>query len=384
MSLFKNKVESYLGVDIGSNGIKLVEIKKTKNRPQLWTYAILDKKLDVHISIEKEKEAIDILKMAEKKYSDFYEKQDVVATQNYNDFVLQDKRVEKYAKYLKELVTTAKVNSKIATSSLPVSQVFHTVINLPIVEEKEIQGIVNAEIAKMISRPIEEMQVIYQKINGENKDNKFISLLVTAAPKSLIAFYTLIFKKAGLELIDLETEAFAISRSLVGYDSSVVMVVDIGAENTDLLIVDKGIPMTNRSLQIGGDDIDEILMKKLSLDKEQVVQIKKDLSSNWQTDLTDDIFLSVLDPLAKEIQYSFDLYFKQTGNAGKKPEKIILTGGSSFFPPIEKYLKTQFSLNVFIGDPWARVIYQNGLKNTLDTIGPRMAVSIGLALKNFK
>lgn len=385
MSLFNKKNESYLGVDIGSNGIKLVEIQNTKNRPQLWTYAILDKELDVHISLEKEKTAEDIMKMNDKYYSDFYIKDKKVETPlNYSDFILQDKRIDKYAKYLKELVEKAKVTTKNVTASLPVSQVFHTILNLPIIEEKAIQSVVNAEISKMISHPIEEMQIIYQKLNSEKKDDRYMSLLVTAAPKVLIAFYTLIFKKAGLNLVDLETESFAVSRSLVGFDSAVSMLVDIGAENTDLLIVDKGIPMTNRSLQIGGINIDQILMEKLALDKNQAQQIKKDLSSEFSKDLAPELFLSILEPLSKEIQYNFDLYFRQSGNEVKKPEKIILTGGSAFFPPIENYLKSEFPLKVFVGDPWARVIYQDGLKPVLDTIGPRMAVAIGLALKNFK
>ena len=42
-----------------------------------------------------------------------------------------------------------------------------------------------------------------------------------------------------------------------------------------------------------------------------------------------------------------------------------------------------FPLRVFVGDPWARVIYQDGLKSILGEIGPRMAVSIGLGLRNF-
>ena len=389
MSLFKNKKESYLGVDIGSNGIKLVEIKKNKNRPQLWTYAILDKELDVHISLEKEKTAEDIRKMNDKYYLNEEKTENSQYTKdnenlNYNDFILQDKRINKYAKYLKELVEKAKVSTNVAISSLPVSQVFHTIINLPKVEEKDIQAIVNAEIAKMISRPISDMQVIYQKIDINKKDKKYTSLLVTAAPKALIAFYTAIFKKAGLNLIDLETETFAIARSLVGYDSSVSMVVDVGAENTDLFIVDNGVPMTHRSLQLGGSNIDEILKEKLGLEKEDIHQIKKDLSSGVLDKIPNELFLSVLEPLAKEIQYSFDLYIKQNGNENKKPEKIILTGGTSFFPPVESYLKSQFSLNIFICDPWARVIYQDGLKVVLDMVGPRMSVAIGLALKNFK
>ena len=40
MSLFRKK-DSYVGVDIGANGMKLVELHKAKGRAQLWTYGIV-------------------------------------------------------------------------------------------------------------------------------------------------------------------------------------------------------------------------------------------------------------------------------------------------------------------------------------------------------
>jgi len=36
---------------------------------------------------------------------------------------------------------------------------------------------------------------------------------------------------------------------------------------------------------------------------------------------------------------------------------------------------------VFIGDPWARVMYPMEMKSVLQQIGPRMAVSVGLAMR---
>ena len=45
-------------------------------------------------------------------------------------------------------------------------------------------------------------------------------------------------------------------------------------------------------------------------------------------------------------------------------------------------IEKKFPLKVFVGDPWARTVYQDGLKQILDGLGPRMAVSIGLAMRN--
>ncbi|MBP9732329.1 MAG: pilus assembly protein PilM, partial [Candidatus Magasanikbacteria bacterium] len=118
------------------------------------------------------------------------------------------------------------------------------------------------------------------------------------------------------------------------------------------------------------------------VDRALVGQIKKDVSSVGSR-IPYDRFMSFLDPLAKEIQYSFDLYLQQSGNEGKTPEKIILSGGGALFAPIASYLTETFPMKVFVGDPWARVIYQAGLKPVLRDIGSRMAVSIGLALRHF-
>ncbi len=380
MTLF-NKNESYLGVDIGAHGIKLVELHKTKGRPQLWTYGILDQDLDIHLA-KLDKNIEDLTHESDIRYENKQSKAESKVPTTMQELIMKDSRVDEYAELLKMLIKKSQVQSRRVTSSLPVSQVFHAILNLPHVEDKEIAPIVKAEIAKMISRPIEDMQVVYQKVLSKDENKKYMTMLVTAAPKALVAFYTAIFQRAGLQLEELETEAFALTRSLVGKDTTVSMIVDIGAERTNLFIIDNGIPMTHRSLHIGGNNIDAVMSTQLGLEISQIKQVKKDISSVVSR-VDESIFLSLLDPIAKEIQYSFDLYLRQTGNEGKKPEKIVLTGGSGVFPPIRHYIEQQFSLKVFVGDPWARVIYQDGLKPILNELGSRMAVSIGLALRNF-
>jgi len=375
MSLF-SKQESYLGVDIGANGIKLVELKKSKGRAQLWTYGVADEPLDIHLPKMMEKGTEEL--MAEDSGSNFKIKK------NKESFItdLKDPRIDKYAKLLKDVLVKSKVTTKRATASLPVSYIFHAVLNLPKVEDKEIDHIVRAEVAKMLPRPIEQMQVVHQIVPEPDPErkSKYLKVLVTAAPKELVGFYTAIFQKAGLQLQELETEAFALERSLVGHDTATVMIVDIGAERTNFFIVDQGLPLTHRSINVGGILFDQILSRNLGIEGSDLDQVKKDLSKI--KGIKPEMFLTAIDPIEKEISYNFDLFLHQTGNENKRPEKIVLTGGSSVFPFLADYIKEKFSIKVFVGDPWARVVYQDGLKNLLDEIGPRLSVSIGLAMRN--
>jgi type IV pilus assembly protein PilM len=370
----KKQTESFLGIDIGSGGMKLVELKKTKGRPQLWTYGVADKELDIHVEAHTVPDIDDII-----------EKGNVSVKENIKRSIYEfasDERIAEYGDLLKELLEQAKVSSRIATASLPVSYVFHALVTLPPVGKKEVAHHIKAKIKKMLPQDIEEMQIVFQEVPDEINKTKYYKYLVTAAPKKLVAFYTAIFNHAGIQLKELETEAFALTRSLVGNDKTVSMIVDIGAQRTNFFIVDAGLPMTQRSLQIGGNDIDAILAKSLGVDSHITSQIKRDLSFDNTQKLNGELFQKIVRPMIKEIEYNFGLFFKQSGNEQKKPEKIILTGGSSVFPIFQQYLSEQFQVRVFVGDPWARIVCQQGLKKTLDSFGTRMAVSIGLAMRN--
>ncbi len=370
MSLFGNKTESYLGVDLGAHGVKMVELRKTKGRPQLWTYGIASDPLDVHASAHAE--------------GDLISSEVSASSASLHNPDLSDQRVHYYANLLRETGKQARITTRRATASLPVSQVFHTIVTLPIVPDKELDHHVRAKVKKMLPQPIEEMQVVHQKIKEKNltAQKDFVRVLVTAAPRSLVDFYTKIFTEAGFELQELETEAFALERSLVGIDTATAMIIDIGAQRTNFFVVDQELPITHRSIQIGGRQIDTLLENVLGISQASAEQAKFDIARIVGADIPPELFEDVADPIIKEIEHSMDLFLHQTGNEGKRIEKIILTGGIALFTPLVEYIRSRFSIKVFAGDPWARVVYQQGLKGVLDEIGPRMSVAIGLAMRN--
>lgn len=385
----KSKSLSHLGIDIGAGGIKLVELRKEKGRPQLWTYGLADQQLDIHLHADQsgdEKKSFqdphmkDLTAKAAPQTEEEKKKKKKPEAKQYH--FENDERITKYGDLLKELCKQAKTTTTSATASLPVSAIFHALVTLPKVDQKELAHHIRAKIKKMVPTDIEEMQIQFQPIDKQSaKNQKYFAYLVTAAPKRLIAFYTAIFQRAGLQLSGLETEAFALTRSLIGLDTSTSMIVDIGAERTNFFIIDKGLPLTHRSIQSGGMKIDKIISDVLQVETSQASAIKNDVSYLDSHNLDKELFRSVVEPIIKEIDYSFNLFLKQEGNAGKKPEKIILTGGSSVFPLFAQLISERFPMRVYVGDPWARVVYQQGLKKVLDSIGPRMGVAIGTAMR---
>ena len=404
--MFWNKPKSYLGIDIGSGGVKIVELRLEKKRPVLFSYGLTSSKQDVHKLLANEEKNIAGLLSRNSGIQ-------LTAGQNENSANaspsvspptamrrgpaeavvkgegVDEAQIEKYANTIKAICKTSRTTSKTAVVSLPVSSVFHAIVTLPMVKKEELDHIVKAEVKKLLPMPLEEMALDYQVLKGLPED-KSERVLVNAVPHKLIEFYSKVFQRAGLTLDALEPESTALVRSLIGRDQAVSMIIDIGSERTNFFIVDQSMPVTHQSIESGGDKIDKILQNILGVEQTLVEQTKYDLfdylSANSNNVLSEqkwlDILMPVVDPIVKEIEVSLELYLRQTGNEGKRPEKIILTGGMALMPFLANYIQEKFKIKCYVGDAWARVVYQDGLKPVLHAIGPRMSVAIGLALRN--
>ncbi|RJQ35407.1 hypothetical protein C4566_00605 [Candidatus Parcubacteria bacterium] len=402
MKLFSSAT-SYLGIDIGTSSIKMVELENYKDQARLKTYGYAEVSTNVlRGNIERNNQLV--------------------------------------ADYINNIARKSQAQTRQVVAALPTFSVFNFIINLPPMPKKDLASAIKWEAKKFIPVPIEEMILDWKILNKKkvdsggkkdlvggilgNKDGKTpqneassdqssidnlsdngakdmvagkadsevleykskqsdknYRILLTAAPKNLVARYIDIFKRAKFNLLSLETEAFALSRSLIGNDLSTVMIVDIGATNADICIIEQGVPILNRGIDTGGEFITKTIMNSLNVNQERAEQFKRDfgLSDIGGYKNVPDVIQKSLNSIINEIKYVFEIYQKQ---GTVKIDKIVLTGGSSFLPNLPNYLSELLDLPVVIGDPWDRVIYPLDLKPILQEIGPRMSAAIGLAMRD--
>lgn len=346
--------QSYIGLDIGLGGMKLVELRNEKGRARLVTYAYAN-----------------------------------LAAESLEKSMLSD--IPASVDLLKKMLAKARTTTKKAISALPISSVFSSILSVPTTDEKELKDAVMLQAKKLIPLPLEEVAIdtkIIDKTEKSETAKPATRVLVTAAPKTLVSKYLEIAKQAGLELVSLETEAFAEIRALIGKDRSTIMIVDIGMLRTNIMIVEKGIPFVTRSIATGGNAVTQTIAKTLGIPMEQAESMKRDIKSMQAFTPTGDLtpILNVLmKPILEEIRYSFNAYQSQeNGGGSKRIEKIILTGGSSLLPRLPEFLTQQMSVNTYLGNPWARVVYPPDLRPILEEMGPRYSVSIGCAMRDIE
>lgn len=361
MGLFgKKKPDSFIGVDIGASSVKVVEFANKKGRATLLTYGYAE-----------------------------------LPTAEAGDTLFDNPKLagELLARVCKE----AGVKSTQAMAALPTSSVFSTILSIPEVKDsRQRQSVVNAEVVKLSPLPLTEMILQTTFLDDEKKTEskkdekrKDFRVLVTGAAKTFIQKYIETFKAAKLNLQAIDTEALALVRALVGKDKGAIMMLDIGSKRTNILIVEKGIPFVSRSITIGGNNVTSQLMHTMGLSEQDADRIKRDLAVAPPTDSglvggLPKLLEPIMQPLLNEIRYAFQLYANMELAQMKKVEKIILTGGSSHLPRIPEYLAHTLNMNVYRGDPWARVVYPAELASVLEEVGPRLSVAIGLAMREME
>lgn len=365
MALFgkKETQKNYLGVDIGGSSIKMVELTNNKGRAQLVTYGYLERstKLTKESLLEKPGEM---------------------------------------AEAIRRVVEKSKIKSKEATTALPANAVFSTILYLEGITDKDltsikkVQAAVESEAKKVLPLPIEEMVLDWKVINSadskaipetsSNNINGNVQVLLTAAAKNVVRRYIEIFQKAGLNLLSLETESFAMARALIGKDRSTVIIVDVGAANTDITLVDNALPILERTVDVGGYNITQTLANTMGLSIEQAEQFKRDLAGHTgktPNQSLPPVIEQVLAPIINEIKYLMQFFHQQPGMAEKRIDRLILSGGTAKLFGIADYFTQIFNIRTFSGDPWARMIYPDDLRSVLENVGSRLTVAIGLAMR---
>jgi type IV pilus assembly protein PilM len=347
MGLFGKKEgnDGLLGLDVGAGAMKLVELGVEDKRLKLLTFGMAERGADLKKPLSK-------------------------------------------AALLKELMKRSGVKAKTLNVSLPSDKVFHAILAIPleVAKSDKFEAEVRNRSKKFLPGDISDMVidtiVIDKKIMEDKKakPGATVRVLVSGSPKDLVAEYVKIAKEAKLQLAFIETEAIAIIRSLVGNDPSRIMIVDIGAERSNITIVQERFPFLHRSIQAGGNIVTGALQSRLGVSADVAEQMKRDLASS-NAEQYPNVIRQMLAPIIHEIRYSIELYKNQQFHEFDSIEKIILTGGSAKLPFIEKILTEELDLNVYIGDPWARIDTQPDLARTLDRIGPHFAVAAGLAMK---
>ncbi len=355
-NFFQKEEGSALGIDVGSAGIKIVQLKKQNGRAVLETYG----------------------ELALGPYAGKGVGQAVVLP------------ADKIATALTDLMKEKEVNvtTKKCGLSIPFASSLMSAVEMPDVPEKQLSVMVPLEARKYIPVPISEVMLDWSLIprsevsQGERPAGEAaigkVEVLIVAIHNDTIARYQSIVSQAGLDASFFEIEIFSTMRSVLDEALKPVLIIDMGAASTKLYIIERGVIRNSHTVNRGAQDITTTISQSLgvSLEKAEIMKREAGLLGPDQN-LTDVISLS-LDYIFSEINTTM-LSFEKKYN--KTIAKTMLVGGGAALKGILDLSKDNLKTEVELGLPFNKVAAPAFLDNILRETGPEFAVAIGLALR---
>jgi type IV pilus assembly protein PilM len=354
-NLFKSGPSSFIGVDIGTFSIKVIELSKQGNRRKLENYG-----------------EIQAAALYEKAFRTF-EKSTLTVSE------------EDVVKAIKAVLTESDIKTNRASFSIPDFSTFFTTFELPPMTEDEISQAVQYEARQHIPLPLSEVTLDWQVVEEGEKNQKAkpFRILLVAVPNEVISQYQQIALNAKLELAAMEAEVFALARSLGSREkeAGAVCLIDIGARSTTVSIVDNGTLKLSHSFDTSGNDFTNVIARGMNLDYAKAEEMKREQGLNVDNDGARSSLIPLVDLIVVEVKKIIQ-NFHYTQN--KDVQKIILAGGSAYMPGLVKYLADAAGIHVEIINPFADIYYPPILEETLKNMGPSYAIALGTALRGFE
>ncbi len=220
-------------------------------------------------------------------------------------------------------------------------------IKLPPVEKKRIPDIVKFEAKQQIPFALEEVVWAYQQIGDKEdgaEEEEFASVEVGlfAMKRDQINRAIQPFKTAGIEIDVVQMGPIALY-NYVTYDQlkgsglkGSIVLLDIGADNTDLIISD-GTRIWQRNVPIGGNHFTRALTKELKLTFAKAEHLKRNATKAPDPKAVFTAMRGIFNDFASEVNRSIGFY--SSVNRTAKILKVVGLGNGFKLPGLQKFLQ---------------------------------------------
>jgi type IV pilus assembly protein PilM len=141
-------------------------------------------------------------------------------------------------------------------------------------------------------------------------------------------------------------------------------------------------PLIIRDVSIGGNQYTDILQKELQMNFQEAEDLKLGRSGGPEAEMVHPLLEAITEMLIMEIQKTFD-FFKET-YPSETISQVLISGGTCRIPGLAQKIEETFACPTEVMDPFRSIKIGpkvDALK--VKSLGPALAVAVGLALRGF-
>ncbi len=229
--------------------------------------------------------------------------------------------------------------------SVPGQQTLSRFSKLPPLEQKKkIPDIVRYEADQQIPFDMDEVVWDYQTFQAPESPD--IEVGIFAIKRELIRDHLQHFAPFDLEPLAVQTSPLAVY-NMLHFDGLLgdghLVVIDIGTDNTDLLVATEH-SLWTRTIQVGGNNFTEALVKAFKLSFSKAETLKRTAATSKYARQIFQAMRPVFVDLVQELQRSIGFYTATHRDA--ELSKVVGIGSAFQLPGLQKYLQQNLQLPV--------------------------------------
>ncbi len=343
MGLFGKKTT--VGLDIGSGFVKIVEVDRSGDQPEVSRVAIRPLLPDAIV----EGEVMDPGLVADT---------------------------------IKSLFQDVGIKTREVVTAVGGHDVIIKKIEMDRMKVADAREVIRWEAEQHVPFDIKSVELDFQILNPLEEGLEMEVLLV-AAKKELVENKVALLADAGLTPSVIDVDAFALHNAFEhNYPEAmegIVALVNVGHETTNVNILEEGVPLLTRDIPFGSRRVREDLQRERGLTAEQaeeVVQGRDDLPDfeTFVAQSTDEVAVGIERASA----------FLMTRQSGEGLGRVYVSGGGARIPGMTEGLASRMNVETYQVNPFERTPVRPGaaVNLSLEEASPMLLLPLGLALRS--
>jgi type IV pilus assembly protein PilM len=287
---------------------------------------------------------------------------------------------------IRRLWTVGGFSSKDVVLGMANQRVLVRDLTVPQASMQQIKESLPFLVQDMLPVPVADAVLDFYPVSeGEGDQGPVVNGLLIAAIKESVLVNIEAVREAGLNPVDVDLVPFAISRvqSRGEHVAGTVVLIDIGASTTNIVVTSSGVPIFVRMVPFGGQGLTDALSTRLEIAEDQAELLKRarGLSSDPATSELDYKSIEIIRGSALELLGSIrnTLHFFSSSRPTQAVESIVLSGGGSKLSGLTTALGQMLGIPVVLADTFSTVEVAKSVKTEgADPAG--MLVALGLAM----
>lgn len=312
------------------------------------------------------------------------------------------------ARALKALWKKGNFSTKNVIVGIANPKVLARQIELPFMDDQALRNAINFQAQDYIPIPPDELILDYHimgQFDGE-EGQKMAEILLVAAHREMVNKFCEAVEKAGLIVDIVYLSSLALARALVTSELETeeqsVVLANISADITNIVVIERGYPRFARIMSYGGNEITNSISSHLGISFSKAEKIKRTLDltpeeEEEQATKEDDkdenkaqsleICKKETQKFVDELRRSVEYHFGQDITK-LNIKKVILSGGATEMKGFDKFIGKILKLPVEKGRALNNVEISSKITDESSTNmlehEPALAIAMGLAMRGLE